>query len=114
MGGYAGVAEPREHMQQGYGIGAAAEADDDGLSRLQERVLRDVGLDGGEHEPDVVWFLLQSSSRNDLALFAESLPASMSLTSFIPELMRLTISSSFVTGVSLNAPRREIRRTDSP
>ena len=52
MGGYAGVAELREHMQQGYGIGAAAEADDDGLSRLQERVLRDVGLDGGEHEPD--------------------------------------------------------------
>lgn len=49
MGGYAGVAEPREHMQQGYGIGAAAEADDDGLSGLQERVLRDVGLDGGEH-----------------------------------------------------------------
>lgn len=49
MGGYAGVAEPSEHMQQGYGIGAAAEADDDGLSGLQKRVLRDVGLDGGEH-----------------------------------------------------------------
>lgn len=52
MGGYAGVAEPGEHMQQGYGIGAAAEADDDGLSGLQERVALDIGLDGGEHEPD--------------------------------------------------------------
>ena len=51
MGGYAGVAELREHMQQGYGIGAAAEADDDGRRGAEQLVLRDVGLDGVEHGP---------------------------------------------------------------
>ena len=58
--------------------------------------------------------LHQSSSRNAFASLAGNFPASISFTSSSPSLILLTIFSSAVTGVSLNAPRREVRRTDSP
>ena len=63
MGGYAGIAECGEDVQEGDGVGAATEPDDDGLSGVQEVVALDVGLDGVEHRVGNFWGIQRGQRR---------------------------------------------------